>query len=157
MAAGAWRRLVVLVTDGHNDVRALEELRRTLVGWIGENPGKNVTLVVLHATPSSMSSDERRTMMRLMEETKHSRMASATVVMATGVLGALHRSILTGMNMLVPPPHPSKIVADVPSAARFLAPYLDGLSGPVKADQIEQIAHTLHGRICAAKVRAAVA
>jgi hypothetical protein len=154
MAAATWRRMTFLVSDGHNDVAALERMRRMGHEWLRKSPGKTVDFVVIHPSNTTMSSEERATMMRYIDETKHNRLASATVVLATGILGAVHRSILTGMNLIVPPPHPARICADVATGARFVERYADHLCGPVTAEMIEDIAGGLHARILAAKAKA---
>ena len=72
---------------------------------------------------------------------------TATVVMAEGLMGAIHRSILTGFTLLVPPPHPAKIFADVPRAAAFLLPYIAQACGPASAEDVEAMVAELHALI----------
>jgi hypothetical protein len=149
-AIAAWKGLVVWVVDGHTPLDELERLRVLVRGWTRERgAAKNVTLVVIHASSTTMSTEERRSVARMVEETKSSRLASSTVVAAAGVVAALHRSILTGISLLVPPPHPVKIVANVPAAVRFLHPYVEVLCGRVPPAEIESFVARLHAEILA--------
>ena len=46
-----------------------------------------------------------------------------------GMLGALQRSVLTGLLMLAPPPHPSAVRGSVSAAVTWLLPHLRTLDG----------------------------
>jgi hypothetical protein len=62
-------------------------------------------------------------MARLMKRWEKDRVASATVILADGMLGAVQRSMLTGLLMVAPPPHPAKIFSEVPVAVDWLVPF----------------------------------
>jgi hypothetical protein len=152
-AIAAWRQLVLWVVDGHTPLDELERLRVIVQSWSrAQGTLKNVTLVVLHDNRSTMSAEERRSVSRMIDETKSQRVASATVVLAGGIVGALHRSILTGFSLLVPPPHPTKVYADVESAIAFLHPHIESVCGPVPPAHLDAMVNALHGEICAKKL-----
>jgi hypothetical protein len=50
------------------------------------------------------------------------------VILATGMLGAVQRSVLTGLLMIAPPPHPSKVFSDLSEAVTWLLPHVAALS-----------------------------
>src|SRR5690349_19927053 len=102
-------RDVDLVSDGHRPVEGVSRVRGIVGAWTRERgSAKNVTLVVIHGSKTSMSFAARATIAKMTAETESSRLASASVVLGGGMVGALHRSILTGFSILVPPPHPVK-------------------------------------------------
>jgi hypothetical protein len=96
--------------------------------WYKRNPGKLVELVVVFPSETVMTSEERQRMARLIKHWEKHRIASATVILAAGMLGAMHRSVLTGMLMIAPPPHPSKIFSNVGEAVTLLLPHVRSLS-----------------------------
>jgi len=57
------------------------------------------------------------------------RTASATVILAQGLVGAMHRSVLTGMQMIVPAPHPVKVFGTIGDGVKWLAPHIRELCG----------------------------
>jgi hypothetical protein len=149
-AIGTWKDLVVWVVDGHTPLDELKRLRSHVAEWTRERGGrKNVTLVVLHAARTTMSSEERASVARMIDETKRSRVASSTVVLADGLVGALHRSILTGFTIVVPPPHPTKVCADVATAIAFLHPHVESLCGRVAQEDLAAMVEALHEAILA--------
>lgn len=154
-AIAVWRRLVLWVVDGHTPVVELERLRTLVHEWSrGQSGEKNVTLVLLHASRSTMEADERRAVLRMIDETKHDRVASATVVLARGMIGALHRSILTGFSLLLPPPHPTRVFGEVPPAIAFLHGHIESLCGAVEPLHIEAMLDDLHAEILRARAPA---
>jgi hypothetical protein len=147
-AIAVFKRLVLWVVDGHTPVHELEHLSEIVRAWGRQHHGtKNVALVVIHAKRSTMSAEERRPVLRMIDETKHDRLASATVVLASGMLGALHRSILTGFSLLVPSPHPTKVFGDVESAIAFLHPYIETACGPIPTRHIAAMVDDLLAEI----------
>jgi hypothetical protein len=46
------------------------------------------------------------------------------------MVGALQRSVLTGLNLLASPPHPAKVFSEVPDAIDWLLPHLGAVCGP---------------------------
>jgi hypothetical protein len=150
-AVAAWRRLTLFVVDGHTPIENLERLRTTVLTWVKQHPEKTVSLIVLYPTPEGMSAEERAVMTRLMKETHHTRLASATVVMAEGILGALHRSILTGLTFVAPPPHPAKVFATVSDALRWVGPRLRDLSVDAPLEVVEELVRDLRQQILRAR------
>jgi hypothetical protein len=151
-----WKRLVLWVVDGHTPLDELERLRSIVRAWNrAQGDEKNVTLVVIHGTRSSMSAEERQSVARMIDETKDRRVASATVILGGGMIGALHRSILTGFSMLVPPPHPTRICATIPAAIDYLHPYIKALCGDVSAQSVEALVEDLHAEVMDEKSRRA--
>ena len=151
-ALGAWRDLVIWVVDGHTPLDELKRLRSRVAEWRQQRAArKNVALTVLYPSPSTMSTEERLTVARMIDETKHDRTASATVVLADGILGALHRSILTGLSIVVPSPHPVRISADLGTAITFVLPHVERLCGPIEHGEIEAMVADLHAHILAAR------
>lgn len=68
-------------------------------------------------------------MTQIIRRWEKDRIASATVILATGLAGALQRSVLTGFVLIAPPPHPMKVFGSVPDATAWLSPYVRELSG----------------------------
>jgi hypothetical protein len=93
-------------------------------------PGKMVELVVIFPSDARMTSEERSRMAALIKRWEKERIASSTVILAEGLIGSLHRSVLTGLQMLVPAPHPMKVFGAIEPAVKWLAPYVRELSGP---------------------------
>lgn len=113
--------------DGEVTVDEMDEMERLAASWHESNPGRTVELVVIEPSRHRMTGEERRRMSELMKTWEHARAASATVIVADGLLGAIHRSILTGLVMLAPPAHPAKICPNLSAALDFLRPHLDEL------------------------------
>jgi hypothetical protein len=131
-------RFGVHLFDGEVTVEEMDEMERLAAAWHEDNPGRTVELVVIHPSRHRMTGDERRRMTDLMKRWEHVRDASSTVILAEGLLGAIHRSVLTGLILVVPPVHPAKVHADVTSALSFLAPYVEALGGPGDPAVLEQ-------------------
>lgn len=152
-AIATWRRLTMWVVDGHTPLEELERLRHLVMRWVAAHPAKTVSLIVIHGTPTTMSAEERRSVTKMIDDTKHTRVASATVILGRGMVGSLHRSILTGFSLLVPPPHPTRICADVDAAIGFLHPHIVEVCGPVEPFEVAAMLGDLHGEVCAEKLR----
>ena len=69
-------------------------------------------------------------MAELIKRWESFRIAAATVILAQGLLAAVHRSVLTGLLLLAFPPHPAKVFATTGEAVTWLLPYVNALSGP---------------------------
>jgi hypothetical protein len=95
--------------------------------WQRAHRGKRVELVIVLPSGARMSADERDRMTQLMRRGEKDRIASATVILADGLRGALHRSLLTGLTLLAPAPHPMKVFSRLEDALAFLTPYLQKL------------------------------
>ena len=70
--------------------------RRPETCWHKKNPGKLVELVIIFASDARMNGEERTRLAALMKRWEASAPHRATVVLASGLPGAMHRSILTG-------------------------------------------------------------
>lgn len=144
-AIGTFKNLLIWVAQGHTNVAELQELR-VLFGMLAKARGDepHVSLIILYPSDSTMSGEERRVVTKLIEESKHRRLASATAVLATGVMAAVHRSILTGINLLVPPPHPNRITASIDEAISFVHPHVVKSSGPITQADVRAMIDELY-------------
>jgi hypothetical protein len=113
--------------QGDLSVADMDKMDATGTTWQRRNPGKRVELVIVLPSNSRLSSEERTRMTRLMRRWEHERLASATVILAEGLRGAMHRSVLTGLMMLAPPPHPVKVFGTIEESLTFLQPYIRNL------------------------------
>ena len=52
------------------------------------------------------------------------------MILAEGLIGAAHRSVLTGLMLLAPAPHPAKVFGKTADAVTWLAPRVQTLCGP---------------------------
>lgn len=151
-AIGTWKRVIVWVVEGHTPVATLEALRLRLAVLSRERGDeKHVALTVLYPSDSAMSAEERRSVARMIDETKHRRLASATAVLAQGMMGAVHRSILTGMSILVPPPHPNRITSSIEDAVAFAHPFVVQSSGAVAMADLRTMVEDLYDTLRSAK------
>lgn len=135
--SGVHRHFAIHLFQDRVTVAQMDELEAVGSAWRKRNPGKLVELVVIFPSNDHMTSDERARMAKLMKRWENERLASATVILADGLVGALQRSILTGLVMLVPPSHPAKIVGRLADAATWLAPHVGTLwQRPVAATEL---------------------
>ena len=125
-----WRRFGVHLFEGKLTVADMDQLDDKGAEWRKRIPGKMVELVVVFPSDAQMTSDERKRMAKIIKRWESARSASSTVILAQGLTGSLHRSVLTGLQMLVPAPHPMKVFGSIAPALKFLAPYIQALSGP---------------------------
>jgi hypothetical protein len=130
MITGRWRHLGVHVFEGKITLDDMTRLEVAGTQWHKENPGNVVELVIIFPSDAQMSSDERNRMSKLIKRWESVRTASATVVLATGLLGSMHRSILTGMQMISPPKHPVKVFGAIEDAVAWLEPHVRSVCGP---------------------------
>lgn len=128
-ALGVWRRFTVSVFDGVLGVEGLDELHDVVMRWRRAHPAPTTDLAVLHPTRAGMDAAERRAWLRVLHATEPYRAVGATVVLAQGLLGSMHRGIITSFNLLAPPPHPAKVFGDVDTALQWLAPSLQQTCG----------------------------
>lgn len=130
MITGRWRRLGVHAFEGKITLADMTRIDVAGAQWHKENPGNVVELVIIFPSDARMSSDERSRMAALVKRWESARTASATVVLASGLLGSMHRSVLTGMQMIAPPKHPTKVFGSLADAVTWLEPYVQELCGP---------------------------
>jgi hypothetical protein len=126
---GFWGGLGVHLFQGQVTLADMDRLDAFSVQWHRKNPGKLVEMSVIFPSESRMSREERTRMAQIIKRWEHERLASATVILAQGMLGAMHRSVLTGLLMLAPPPHPTAVFGAIADAATWLWPHLRALAG----------------------------
>lgn len=125
-----WRRMGVHLFEGKLTLEDMDRLDDEGAAWRKKMPGKMVELVVIFPSDAQMTNDERKRMAAIIKRWEHERVASSTVILAEGLVGSFHRSVLTGLQMLAPSPHPVKIFGAIAPAVQWLAPYARDLCGP---------------------------
>jgi hypothetical protein len=129
MMTGTWRRLGVHAFQGRITVEDITLLAAAGSRWHKQNPGKVVEMVIIFPSDARMNGDERARMAVVVKRFETVRTASATVVLAGGLEGAMHRSVLTGLQLITPPPHPTKVFGGVAEAVNWLEPHVRALCG----------------------------
>jgi len=129
-------RFGVHVFEGHLSLSDMDRMEEIGDAWYRRNPGRLVELAIVFPSKALMSSEERQRMARLIKRWERDRDASATVILAEGLLGAMQRSVLTGMLMIVPAPHPSKIFGNIEEAVTWIHPYVARLCPEAKTRDI---------------------
>jgi len=127
--SGAWRGLGVHVFEGKVTLADMDVLERRGDAWARKNPGSRVEMTIILPSNTQMTSEERTRMVRIIKRWEHVRTASAMVILATGLVGAGHRSVLTGLLLFAPPPHPAKVFGAVHTAVDWIAPYVQSICG----------------------------
>jgi hypothetical protein len=117
-------RFGVHVFEGRLSIADMNRMQTIGDEWYRKNPGRLVELVIVYPSKALMTNEERKRMTLLIKRWERHRDASATVILAEGLLGAMQRSVLTGMLMIVPPPHPSKIFSGITDAVTWLYPHI---------------------------------
>ncbi|MDB4968522.1 MAG: hypothetical protein JWN44_4211 [Myxococcales bacterium] len=135
LLTGTWSRFGVHLFHGRVTTRDMDEMEQLGDAWMAKNPGKIVELVIIFPSRERMTGAERTRMSRVIKRREKERTASATVILAQGLTGAVHRSVLTGLLMLVPPPHPVKIFGATREAVAWLAPHVQALCGPTASTE----------------------
>jgi hypothetical protein len=130
LMTGTWSRFGAHLFHGHVSTGDIDAIERAGDAWRARNPGKTVEMVVIYPSDARMSTSERMRFARLLKKHEQQRIASATVVLAQGLTGAVHRSVLTGLLMMAPPPHPAKVFGTTRAAVAWLAPHVQALCGP---------------------------
>jgi hypothetical protein len=125
-----WHRMGVHLFEGKLSIEDMDRLDAQGADFRKRVPGKMVELVVIFPSDARMTSDERARMAALIKRWEKERVASSTVILADGLIGSLHRSVLTGLQMIVPAPHPVKVFGAIAPAVKWLAPYVRDLCGP---------------------------
>jgi hypothetical protein len=124
--------------EGELTVADMDRMQHSGDRWAMRNAGKRAELVIIHPSAARVSAEERARMARLMKHGEARRSASATVILADGVLGALQRSTLTALMMVAPASHPAKVFGSTSDALRWLFPYVQSLTPNfVGAEELE--------------------
>src|SRR5579862_850524 len=100
MITGMWRRFGLHAFEGTLTLDDMVRIEAAGELWHRKNPGKVVEMVVIFPSEARLSGEERTRMARIVKRWESVRTASATVVLASGLLGAVHRSLLTGLQIL---------------------------------------------------------
>jgi hypothetical protein len=129
VVTATWRRLVVHVFEGKLTVDDMARLDRAGTEWMKKEPGRVAELVIVHPSNARMTGEERSAMAALIKKRESTRAASATVVLATGLVGAMHRSVLTGLQLIAPSPHPMKVFGATAEAVAWLSPHVQSVCG----------------------------
>ena len=110
--------------EGRLTVADMDRMEALGDQWHAKNPGRLVEMVVIFPSSARLDDAERQRLLRLVARREKDRTASATVILAEGMVGAMQRSMLTGLNLVRRPPHPVKVFSAVPEAAGWLLPYV---------------------------------
>ncbi len=127
---GTADRFGVHLFEGKVSVSDMGRLEVMGTRWHRKNPGNTVELVIIFPSDARMTSEERTRMAELIKRWQDRRIASATTILAEGIGGAMHRSVLTGLFLLAPPPHPAKVFGKVAEAVKWLTPHVQSVAGP---------------------------
>ncbi|MDB4991394.1 MAG: hypothetical protein JWN04_6572 [Myxococcaceae bacterium] len=134
-------RFAVHVFEGSITADDMDLMQLVGERWNAKHPGKRVELVVVFPSNTRLTHEERMRVAHLIKLGERYRAASATVILANGLLASMQRSVLTGMMMIVPPPHPVKVFSDVAAAVEWLFPHVQAVCGA--AVELEELVHSL--------------
>jgi hypothetical protein len=129
MITGIWRRFGVHAFEGRLTLDDMARLETFGNVWHKKNPGKVVEMAIVFPSDERMESEERARLVKVIRRWEMARTASATVILAQGLVGAMHRSVLTGLMLVAPPPHPTKVFGTTNDAVAWLAPHIQALCG----------------------------
>lgn len=136
---GVANRFGVHVFEGKLTIEDMDRLEAIGVRWRGTNTMKVVELVIILPSSAKMTSYERQRMAQIIKRFEQFRVASATALLGPGIIGTIHRAALAGLQMLAPPPHPTKVFRSVEEAMAWLAPYIAEVNGTA-AGAVEAVA-----------------
>jgi hypothetical protein len=139
--SGAAGRFGVHLFEGRLTVADMDRLEAIGDDWHARHPGRIVELVVIFPSSARLDDIERQRLLRLVARREKDRAASATVVLAEGMIGAMQRSMLTGINLVRRPPHPVKVFSAVPEAVNWLLPHVRSACDP-NAQRLEMLSST---------------
>ncbi|HEX3771271.1 MAG TPA: hypothetical protein VHV30_10420 [Polyangiaceae bacterium] len=129
MVTGIWRRFGVHAFEGHLTLDDMGKLEAFGNVWHKKNPGKVVEMAIVFPSDDRMEGEERARLVKVIRRWEMTRVASATVILAQGLLGAMHRSVLTGLMLVAPPPHPTKVFGATADAVAWLTPHVQAVCG----------------------------
>jgi hypothetical protein len=129
LLSGVWQHFAVHVFHGVVTTHDMDKMEAAGDAWLKRNPGRTIELVIIYPSKARMTTEERQRMARIIKRREKERNASATVILAEGLTGAVHRSVLTGITLLAPPPHPWKVFGKTSDAVKWIAPHVQALSG----------------------------
>lgn len=126
--------------EGKLTVSDMDRMEGSGSRWHRNNPGSTVELVIVLPSDARLTNAERARMGELIKRWQDRRSASATTILAEGISGAMQRSVLTGLFLLAPPPHPAKVFGKISDAIRWLAPHVRALCGETATTSMIQSA-----------------
>jgi hypothetical protein len=144
-------RFALHLFEGRVTLEDMELLQSMGEHWNIKHPGRRVEMVVVLPSDTRMTLEERARMARLIKLGEAHRAASATVILAQGILASVQRSMLTGMMMLAPAPHPVKVFGSLRDAAHWIYPHVQELCGP--ALKLEPFLAALDDHLAAFRAR----
>ena len=150
--SSACGQLAVHLFEGTLSVDEMNGLLSAGSQWTARHPGRRVEVVVVLPSTARMSHEERVRMGELIRHGEQQRAASATVILAEGILASVQRSVLTGLMMLSPAPHPAKVFGSLTDAAPWLLPFVQRLGAPRL--QLDEFASSLDAHLNAFRARA---
>jgi len=150
-ALAAWRMFTVSIFDGVLGEAELDDLQASITEWRAHHPGKTVDLAIIYPTRAGMTAAQRKKWLEIIKCTERQRVAGATVILAEGMLGSVHRGIVTSFNLLAPPPHPVRVFGRVSAALTWLSPYLQDRCGAAPIEVLERDLTALADEIRAAR------
>lgn len=137
MTTGLWWRFAVHLFEGKVTLADMDHIERVSERWHEKVNGKLVELVVIFPSSTKMTQDERVRMTKIIKRWEGTRVASATVILAQGLMGSVQRSVLTGLQLLAPPPHPTKVFGVIAEATLWLTPRIREVCGDdVQPDEL---------------------
>jgi hypothetical protein len=115
--------------EGRLTIADMDRMEELGMAWRMRNPGRLVEMVVIFPSSARLDDEERKRLVRLIGNREKDRAASATVILADGLMGAVQRSMLTALMLMRRPPHPARVFATVTEGAEWLAPQHAALRG----------------------------
>jgi hypothetical protein len=140
LLTGVWSRLGVHLFYGKVTTDDMDAMERSGDAWLAKNPGKTVELTIIYPSDARLTTAERMRMARILKRREKDRAATGTVILAEGLTGAVHRSVLTGLLLLAPPPHPAKVFGSTRDGVSWIAPHVRSLCGVGASPQALQSA-----------------
>jgi hypothetical protein len=120
----AWRRFGVYLFEGPISIGDIDRIETTGSQFFRKTPGKIVEIAVIFPSDARMTSEQRAHMGKTLKRWESRRLATATVILATDLVGSMQRSVLTGLQLITRPPHPTKVFPKIDEAILWLAPYI---------------------------------
>lgn len=133
--------------EGEVTVMEMNKIQEIGDRWYARFPGKSLAISVVYPTTHRAPPEQRERLRQLIKHWEHRHLAAANVMLIDGLLGSMHRSIFTGVLMLVPPPHPAKVFSNIDDGVSWLLGHQKGTSFDVAATRA-----TIHG-LCAEFLR----
>jgi hypothetical protein len=128
--SSAYGRVGVHLFEGALTLADMSRMEMIGEAWRRRNPAKTSELSIIYPSEARMTNEERMRLAQVIKRGESYRNAAATVILAEGMLGALQRSLLTGLILVAYPQHPAKVFATVHEAVGWLLPHALKLEGP---------------------------